>query len=306
MISQRNMDWVSAAAFLFLLSCFLGTASGLLSNDFSECKEFFYDDIPPQGIAVKDSQPICQKYKNKMRFATLYDRKHLVALYSAYIVSLPEENKKLKDEVWMYEPQLTDANGQQEMHPLELKDQFNEQASLQDYRESSFYTKGHLVPKQHQGTLEDKEATYTLTNIVPQREGSNAETWSKLESEILKRKKSCDGNMYVITGAIPFKTEDKIPDSIRKANDKVYAPEYIWSAYCCPDFKKDLKEEDKKLFPTYAAVGRNYPDSNNDIVRKESEKGYDVKQMPLRDLEAILKQRLNKEITLFHKHCRAN
>uniref|UniRef100_A0A3Q2P653 Endonuclease domain-containing 1 protein n=1 Tax=Fundulus heteroclitus TaxID=8078 RepID=A0A3Q2P653_FUNHE len=269
-------------------------SSGLLSNDFSECKEFFYNDIPPQGIAVKDSQPICQKYKNKMRFATLYDRKHLVALYSAYIVSLPEENKKLEDEVWMYEPQLTDANGNQEMQPLELKDQFNEQASLQDYRESSFYTKGHLVPKQHQGTLEDKEATYTLTNIVPQREGSNAETWSNLETEILKRKKSCDGNMYVITGAIPFKTKDTIPDSIRKANDKVYAPEYIWSAYCCPDFKKDLKEEDKKLFPTYAAVGRNYPDS------------YDVRQMPLSDLEAILKQRLNKEITLFHKHCRAN
>ncbi|MEQ2216911.1 hypothetical protein XENOCAPTIV_025129 [Xenoophorus captivus] len=164
------MDQVSAAPVLFLLSCFLGTVSGLLSKDFSECKEFFYHGIPPQGITGQEYQPICQKFNSTYRFATLYHRNHRVALYSAYKVSLL---KKTVEEEWMFEPQLNGEGNDAEMQPLQRSDTFDNQASLQDYI-GSIYTKGHLAPKLHQGTTDDKLATYTLTNIVPQREGSNA------------------------------------------------------------------------------------------------------------------------------------
>lgn len=199
------------------------------------------------------------------------------------------------------------------MQPIQLKDKFENQATLVDYKDS-VYTKGHLDPKQHQGTLEDKEATYTLTNIVPQRGGSNAGTWGTLEEKITKRKKSCNGNMYVITGTILFEDDPKIPSFIRNMNNGVAAPEYIWSAYCCTDYKNNLNKNEKQFFPTFAAVGRNFPDSGDDIVKKtpdvkSNELGYDVREMPLNELEEILTRKLNKEqmkITLFDKHCGAN
>ncbi|MEQ2267003.1 hypothetical protein XENORESO_000420 [Xenotaenia resolanae] len=301
------MDQVSAAPVLFLLSCFLGTVSGLLSNDFSECKEFFYHGSPPQGITGQEYQPICQKFKEKCRFATLYHLNHRLALYSAYKVSLL---KKTVEEEWMFEPQLNGEGNDTEMQPLKKSDTFDNQASLQDY-DGSLYTKGHLAPKQHRGTTEDKQATYTLTNIVPQREGSNAGTWNNLEEEISKRKGSCTGEMYVITGTIPFESNSEAPSNIKKMNNKVYAPEYMWSAYCCTNFK----EMEGDVFPTYAAVGRNYPDSTDDIVPKnpnvKGTSGYDVKKMSLNDLEAILSKKLNiqsssEKITLFYNDCKAN
>ncbi|MED6240168.1 hypothetical protein ATANTOWER_016982 [Ataeniobius toweri] len=109
------MDQVSTAPVLFLLSCFLGTVSGLLSSNFSECKEFFYHGIPPQGITGQEYQPICQKFNNTYRFATLYHRNHRVALYSAYKVRLSNEPV---EEEWMFEPQLNGEGNDAEMQPL--------------------------------------------------------------------------------------------------------------------------------------------------------------------------------------------
>ncbi|GLD47995.1 endonuclease domain-containing 1 protein-like protein [Lates japonicus] len=54
------------------------------------------------------------------------------------------------------------------------------QAVDEDYKDSE-YTRGHLAPSSHQGTEEDRKATFTLTNIVPQMEGSNGITWKDLE-----------------------------------------------------------------------------------------------------------------------------
>ncbi|KAK5608669.1 hypothetical protein CRENBAI_022034 [Crenichthys baileyi] len=210
----------------------------------------------------------------------------------------------------MFEPQLNDKGNSPEMQPLKMGDTFDNQASLEDYS-GSLYTKGHLAPKQHQGTIDDKLATYTLTNIVPQRGDSNAGTWNNLEKEISMRKGSCTGTMHVITGIIPFESDSTAPQNIKKMKNKVFAPEYMWSAYCCTAFKSDLSKMDEEFFPTYAAVGRNYPDSTDDIVPKDTsvkgtKSGYDVKKMSLKDLEDILRKKLNKEITLFHKDCKAN
>lgn len=175
------------------------------------------------------------------------------------------------------------------------------QAVLQDYKESIF-TKGHLNPSIHQKTEENREATFTLTNIVPQREGSNSGPWRLLENEVLANFKNCKGAMYVITGSMPYASNEK------RINDRVSAPEYLWSAYCCPSYSDNIPESLSTYFPTYAAVGRNDPNSSEEIVpinvkAKDLERGYDVKRMPVKELEAILEKRLGMRIQLFDGQC---
>lgn len=164
-----------------------------------------------------------------------------------------------------------------------------------DYKNSD-YTRGHLAPSSHQKTEEDRNATFTLTNIVPQKKESNT-AWSNFEENLQKSIKNiCKDEMYVITGVIPYEPKP------HKIKNRVFVPEYIWSAYCC--INKDLQKKQGEHFPTYAAVGRNDPNREDDVVKKEG-LGYNVKEMPLEGLEKILKKKLKMEITLFHGHCQA-
>lgn len=176
------------------------------------------------------------------------------------------------------------------------------QAVIKDYENSS-YTKGHLNPSMHQQTKEDRKATFSLTNIVPQKKGSNSGPWSLLEYEVFEKFTAfCNGSMYVITGALPYNSSD------RWINNRVSVPEYMWSAYCCPSFSSKLPDSKKAFFPTYAAVGRNDPESGEEIVplnvkAKASVRGYDVKKMSLSALEGILNERLAASISLFDGQC---
>ncbi|XP_035983575.1 uncharacterized protein LOC110369111 [Fundulus heteroclitus] len=177
---------------------------------------------------------------------------------------------------------------------------FESRAVNQDYTNSGF-TRGHLNPSSHQKTGEDRVATFTLTNIVPQKEGSNSGPWSQLEKNVSKRLNNFgNGPMYVITGVMPYKSKT------HKINNRVYVPEYMWSAYCCPSYKPDLPENEKQFFPTFAAVGRNDPSSGEEIVpvnKTAKSAGYDVKQMPLQELEVMLNKRLNVPVSVFTGKC---
>lgn len=176
------------------------------------------------------------------------------------------------------------------------------QAVLEDYKNSSF-SKGHLNPSMHQETKDDREATFSLTNIVPQKSGSNSGPWSLLENKVQRDFKAyCNGSMYVITGAVPYSAKD------RWISNRVSVPEYMWSAYCCPSFSAELPNSMKPFFPAYAAVGRNDPESGEEIVpvkvkAKRSMRGYDVKRMSLSALEVFLNQRLAASISLFDGEC---
>lgn len=192
-----------------------------------------------------------------------------------------------------------------EMQPFQnLVDQnaIESQAVLADYRNSS-YTKGHLCPSMHQGTREDRVATFTLTNVVPQRSGSNSGPWSILENQVLRRSQAfCNGSMHVITGVLPYRS------GARWINNRVSVPEYIWSAYCCPSYSSNVPKFLKDFFPTYAAVGRNDPNSGEEIVpvnvkKKRSVRGFDVRRMSVETLEGILAQRLDTPVSLFHGQC---
>ncbi|XP_023183898.1 endonuclease domain-containing 1 protein-like [Xiphophorus maculatus] len=302
-MSQRNSLTSCTAALLFLLPWFGGLTVGEVSNNFCQCLDFFYNRTPPRGLKKAEYQPICQRYKDRYRFASLYRRQHRAPLFSAYKLS-PADGRRPKSG-WMYEPQLAFSRACPEMrHFSEIVDQnvIESQAVHQDYRNSGF-SRGHLCPSLHQRTMEDRESTFTLTNIVPQQIGSNSGTWNMLENEVLERyKKFCIGPMYVITGVMPYESET------HWVNNRVSVPEYMWSAYCCPVFKTNLLKGMKQLFPSYAAVGRNDPSSGQEIVPvnnkvKPSLRGYDVKQMTLETLEGILSRRLNVSVTLFDGNC---
>lgn len=179
----------------------------------------------------------------------------------------------------------------------------NSQAVLKDY-EGSTFTKGHLNPSMHQKTNENREATFTLTNTVPQRSGSNRGPWCRLEKEVLANFiQYCKGTMYVITGSMPYASNEQ------RLNKRVSVPEYMWSAYCCPSYSDNIPESLSAYFPTYAAVGRNDPNSSDEIVPinvnvTNLERGYDVRRMPVKELETILEKRLGMRIQQFDGHCK--
>ncbi|XP_029918117.1 endonuclease domain-containing 1 protein-like [Myripristis murdjan] len=294
----------SKGALLLLLPCLGGLVLGEV-GDFSHCLRFFYKRVPPEGIDTEGYRPICQRYKNQYRFASLYHLQRRTPLYSAYTLT-PAAGKRPKN-IWKYEPQLAFSRDSAEMRPFPKnrpvsQNVIESQAVLLDYKNST-YTKGHLNPSSHHHEFEDRQATFTLTNAVPQRLGSNSGPWAKLENEVRARLEAfCTGPMFVITGAIPYNCAD------RWIKNRVAVPEYMWSAYCCPSYNASLPESVRPYFPTYAAVGRNDRESGEEIVpmdskAKESDRGYDVRLMSLEILETILKQRLAMPISLFHGQC---
>lgn len=177
------------------------------------------------------------------------------------------------------------------------------QAVEPDYINST-YNRGHLNPSLHHHTHEDRAATFTLTNVVPQKTGSNSGPWETLEHVVNATLSSyCLGDAYVVTGVIPYKKDDRWLH-----NHRVAVPEYMWSAYCCPRYNQSLPEQLRNAFPTYAAIGRNDRNSTEEIVpvnqtAPKQFRGYEVRQMPLQTLEMYLKDRFNTVVSVFYELC---
>ncbi|XP_036385246.1 endonuclease domain-containing 1 protein-like [Megalops cyprinoides] len=270
-------------------------------GDFAPCIDFFYSTWPPKGLP---GVPICQRYLNKFRFASLYSRPRRAPWFSAYVFT-PPAGRRPKEE-WKYEPQLAYAKADGNMVPFSPgkvdQNVVESQAVQLDYINSS-YTRGHLNPSLHHQDLQDKESTFTLTNVVPQKLGSNDGPWAWLEKHVSQLlTKHCKGHSYIVTGVIPYQTDRWLK------GDRVAVPEYLWSAYCCPNYNKNLPVKLANTFPTFAAIGRNDPNSTEEVVpidrgvRKEFW-GYDVRLMPLATLEMYLQQRFGTVFTVFYNRC---
>ncbi|MBN3299903.1 ENDD1 protein, partial [Amia calva] len=295
------LSWV--ICLILVLVDLLGGVRGEVGN-FSPCLHFFYKGSPPKGLGSGPGwSKICQRYKNQYRFASLYRSQWRSPLYSAYIFT-PGGMKRPPTQ-WKYEPQLASSSASPNMKPFppEVLDQnvLDSQAVLPDYTNSS-YTKGHLSPNLHHRDLLDKKATFTLTNVVPQKAGSNGGPWAQLEALVRARLTDyCTGPAFVVTGQLPYAQ----PTSI---NNRVAVPEYLWSAYCCPTYNHSLPGGLQETFPTFAAMGRNDPLSSQEIVPVNSSaratvRGYDVRSMPLKILEKYLEQRLGEPVHVFSECC---
>lgn len=90
-------------SFSLLMASPLVSAS--VSNSFKDCSHFFYMQTPPAGMKGASLRRVCQKYADKLRYATLYDSSRRLALYSAYIFK-KSDGKRRMDTPWMYEPQV--------------------------------------------------------------------------------------------------------------------------------------------------------------------------------------------------------
>ncbi|XP_029383111.1 endonuclease domain-containing 1 protein-like [Echeneis naucrates] len=271
-------------------------------GDFAPCLRFFYRSWPPKGLS---GTPICQRYVNQYRYATLYSRPRRSPWFSAYLYEAPAG--KRPSACWKFEPQLAYPAADGNMvrfppGPLDPKVVESQEVDL-DYINSS-YSRGHLNPSLHHTSHEDRAATFSLTNVVPQKVGSNDGPWEKLEWTVNRTLSAyCLGDAYVVTGVIPYRTEEHW-----LKNHRVAVPEYLWSAYCCPRYNSSLPKELKGTFPTYAAIGRNDPNSTEEIVpvnktAKSKFRGYDVRRMSLQTLEMYLKDRFNTVVTVFYQLC---
>ncbi|XP_067410793.1 endonuclease domain-containing 1 protein-like [Emydura macquarii macquarii] len=247
-------------ALLGFASLWAGLALAEVVSNFSKCNEYFYKGTEPKGFDDQNRAKICQQYSDKHNFATFYDKKSRIPVWSAYTM-LEENCPETERKVWMVEPQLSGAketNMKKESDVLQnLK---TSQAVNADYNRIG-YDRGHLNPNSfHCG--EGRTATFTLTNAVPKDPCFNRIRWYELERNLQQQlKEKCinlDGKPFLITGAVPH-PKYKIPIKDNRGNSnrdagRVVVPSHIWTAVCC-----NHSNNNKKF--SFAFLGINKPGS---------------------------------------------
>ena len=163
------------------------------------------------------------------------------------------------------------------------------QAVLEDYTNAILYERGALNPNAHQAQPDDKAATYTLTNVVPQTWEFSAQAWKPQEQVIRKRLNNyCHGTAYVVTGVI---TSGRM---IRRQNiNRVAVPAYMWSAYCCVDYDRNAPFNERYRFPVFGHYGIN------------DREGGEVVELSVQKLEEFIKKTtfVEKNFQIFTDGC---
>nr|XP_046235852.1 endonuclease domain-containing 1 protein-like [Scatophagus argus] len=277
--------------FSMLITSALVSAS--VSNNFKDCRHFFYMQTPPAGMKGTSLRRICQKYADKLRYATLYDSSRHLPLYSAYIFK-KSDGKKRMNTPWMYEPQLVSDDESGNMRVLPLTEDTpplieDSQAVLDDYTDAVEYRRGLLNPDLHQSDPDDKSSTYTLTNVVPLITHFLDTSWNPYLDIIRRRLNNfCHGNSFMVTGVTVSGA------TIQRDNrDRLAIPKHVWLAYCCPQFDPNSPYEVRFMFPSYGGYALN---EQND---------HSVVEVPLKTLESFLKSQtdLGSDLTIFYKGC---
>ncbi|XP_043954196.1 endonuclease domain-containing 1 protein [Gambusia affinis] len=277
----------------YILSCSVLMVSSAVSNSFRDCSHFFYMQTPPAGIRGTSLKKICQKYADKLRYATLYDSSRRLPLYSAYIFK-KSDGKGRADTPWMYEPQLVSESESSSMKVLPLTEDISplmeeSQTVLEDYTDAVEYRRGTLNPDQHQADPDDKSSTYTLTNVVPLTTDFLETSWSPYLDTVRRRLNNfCHGKSYIVTG-VTFSG-----GTVKRDNrDRLSIPKHVWMGYCCPKFDRNSPYEVRFMFPGYGGYALNEKTGNN------------VVEVPLKKLEIFLKSQTDfeKDMTIFYKGC---
>ncbi|XP_069482637.1 endonuclease domain-containing 1 protein-like [Ambystoma mexicanum] len=216
--------------FLVTLGCFTPGHAEVFLDTFTNtgCAKFFFKGTEPSsGLVPKSAAWICQRYGNQYHFATLYDRKNRIPVYSAYIYQ-PGPGSRAD---WLIEPQLVDISYNKSMD-IEFSTKIDRnkleesQAVSSDYKQSSqTYDRGHLNPSLHHSIQNSKTATFTLTNIVPQHNKLNQGSWNLYEDKMMKNKTAGCDQTFVLVGAVS--------GGQFISNGRVNVPSHIWTAACC-------------------------------------------------------------------------
>ncbi|KAL7982818.1 hypothetical protein Chor_013154 [Crotalus horridus] len=226
-LTKRTAMWLLWILSLAAAASFLLPATGEVVDSFTKCKKFFLNGTPPK-LRPRNSARICQLYKNSYRFATMYDKDQRIPTFSAYIY---QPGKGQRWEEWKIEPQLALPKDREYYRhkSMELEETCgidhqrlaNSQAVEEDYYNADPYDRGHLAPILHQPDEDSKDATCTLTNIVPQFHDLNIGEWKRYEEHI--NAAGCHV-LYILVGAVPGNTNLK---------NRVNIPSHIWAAGCC-------------------------------------------------------------------------
>ncbi|XP_056596741.1 endonuclease domain-containing 1 protein-like [Triplophysa dalaica] len=187
-----------------------------LEKSFTACDDLFFQGKSPvipglleNSVTLdKRYKIICQTYKDKIRFATLYDTDNKIPVFSAY--KYTGTNEFMKPEIpriWMTEDQLEQHSDPEMQYPFQYQAR-NEDYWIKDRGIKSEVTRGTLFSMKHTADLETAESTFTLTNTVPEEVGFR-ERIGTLENEFknLMDNNCLDNNnkiaAYVLTGATP-------------------------------------------------------------------------------------------------------
>ncbi|XP_050195201.1 endonuclease domain-containing 1 protein-like [Myiozetetes cayanensis] len=246
------------------------------------CDQFFYQKtIATKGLEPQDPAWICQRYKNQYFFATLYDRRERIPVYSAYIYN-PGTAKGITPE-WMVEPQLIRDNLPNDMEtertlietysvsPDDIRDS---QAVYQDYLHLNNLDRGRLSPAAHHNTQDGRNATFTFTNVVAQDTELNNGAWNLYEQETMAKKSKDCQTTYAIVGAVP--------GTSYISQNRVNVPSHTWASACC-------KTKNNTMI-AWGAIAQN--NQNN------------VRVLELGALERRLTQLYKRgAVSLFHEDC---
>ncbi|XP_076134868.1 endonuclease domain-containing 1 protein-like [Alosa pseudoharengus] len=224
---------------LLLLLGLLSLVEGEVVTSFAAtCPAFFIKDqnnrlITPTVLPDQNRyKQICQRYGKAHRYATLYDIKNRIPVYSAYTFAGYKSIDRKGS--WMIEPQIDEpgASTQKDMTtsdkvPLKLRGV--NQALPKDY-EHSGYQIGHLYPHCHNCDQNQAESTFTLTNAAPQDGEDNTDWYGQVEkvSANMIYNWCHPGTGHVVTGVVPSNTW-----IVKNGVNRVNVPAYFWSAFCC-------------------------------------------------------------------------
>ncbi|XP_048053712.1 endonuclease domain-containing 1 protein-like [Megalobrama amblycephala] len=256
-----------------LMLSLVSSVSAEVVEDFEEkCGQFFAGRKSPTTFTGSQYEQICQTLNGVVHYATYYDTKNKIPVYSAYRFEGIKKCKRLNK--WYIEPNLdggdnTDMKFEKDVNIPRLG---RHQALNRDYVRSGS-DRGHLQPVFQANSQSCADATFTLTNAAPQNPSFNRGQWRALEEKMAnKLSEQCkEYSAFIVTGVTPGK---------RKLNNRVNVPRYFWTAYCCLD-----NNEKCQISGGFFGVNKNHTPKEKTVndLEKYLKKIYKVKSFKVFD-----------------------
>ncbi|TNN30550.1 hypothetical protein EYF80_059298 [Liparis tanakae] len=131
-------------------------------------------------------------------------------------------------------------------------------------------------------SMPSRNATFSLTNVVPQNPKLNQNAWRIHESQLTDLFRARCATAFVLVGAVPSADNWIVKNQVKRVN----IPDYLWNAHCCVD-------NNGRPVLSGAAAARNTEDNW-------------VEKLSLDELGEFLQQFSDQPVgELFYRNCRA-